>query len=83
MENKETIIRVTGLKKVFGETTVLKGIDADICRGDVVCVIGASGAGKAARCLAIHAALLSTKRRISASFARRGQRTCTCPSGVI
>ncbi len=53
MENKETIIRVRGLKKDFDKTAVLKGIDVDINRGDVVCVIGASGSGKSTflRCL--------------------------------
>ena len=53
MENKETMIRVRGLKKDFDETTVLKGIDIDIYKGDVVCVIGASGSGKSTflRCL--------------------------------
>ena len=53
MENKETIIRVTGLEKVFGDNAVLKGIDAEINKGDVVCVIGASGSGKSTflRCL--------------------------------
>ena len=53
MENKETIIRVTGLEKIFGDNAVLKGIDAEIHKGDVVCVIGASGSGKSTflRCL--------------------------------
>ena len=53
MKNKETIIRVTGLQKVFGDNAVLKGIDAEIHKGDVVCVIGASGSGKSTflRCL--------------------------------
>ena len=53
MENKETIIRVTGLEKIFGDSAVLKGIDAEIHKGDVVCVIGASGSGKSTflRCL--------------------------------
>ena len=53
MENKETIIRVMGLEKVFGDNAVLKGIDAEIHKGDVVCVIGASGSGKSTflRCL--------------------------------
>ncbi len=53
MENKETIISVKGLQKDFGKTTVLKGIDAEIYKGDVVCVIGASGSGKSTflRCL--------------------------------
>ena len=55
MENKnmEAVIRVRGLKKDFDKLAVLKGIDVDICKGDVVCVIGASGSGKSTflRCL--------------------------------
>ncbi len=47
------IIEVRGLTKSFGENKVLCGIDADINRGDVICVIGASGSGKSTflRCL--------------------------------
>ena len=52
MENN-TIIRVRNLKKNFDKLEVLKGIDVDIYKGDVVCVIGASGSGKSTflRCL--------------------------------
>ena len=48
-----TVIQVRKLKKEFGKTAVLKGIDIDINKGDVVCVIGASGSGKSTflRCL--------------------------------
>ena len=47
------IISVKGLKKNFENIEVLKGIDIDIHKGDVVCVIGASGSGKSTflRCL--------------------------------
>ena len=49
----EKIIQVRGLKKNFEGQSVLKGIDIDIYKGDVVCVIGASGSGKSTflRCL--------------------------------
>ena len=52
MENN-AVIQVRNLKKDFGQTAVLKGIDIDINKGDVVCVIGASGSGKSTflRCL--------------------------------
>ena len=52
MENN-AVIQVKNLKKNFGEIQVLKGIDIDINKGDVVCVIGASGSGKSTflRCL--------------------------------
>ena len=49
----DAVIRVRGLKKDFDKLAVLKGIDVDIHKGDVVCVIGASGSGKSTflRCL--------------------------------
>ena len=52
MENN-VIISVRGLEKSFDKTPVLKGIDIDIHKGDVLCVIGASGSGKSTflRCL--------------------------------
>ena len=52
MENN-IIISTKGLKKSFENLDVLKGIDIDIRKGDVVCVIGASGSGKSTflRCL--------------------------------
>ena len=47
------VISVKGLTKSFENVEVLKGIDIDINRGDVLCVIGASGSGKSTflRCL--------------------------------
>ena len=53
MNGSDAVIRVRGLKKDFDKLAVLKGIDVDICKGDVVCVIGASGSGKSTflRCL--------------------------------
>ncbi|WP_351235016.1 amino acid ABC transporter ATP-binding protein [Streptomyces sp. NPDC002133] len=39
-------IRIRGLHKSFGDNEVLRGIDLDIARGEVVCVIGPSGSGK-------------------------------------
>ncbi len=53
MENKQVIIKTLGLRKSFDKLDVLKGVDIDIYKGDVVCVIGASGSGKSTflRCL--------------------------------
>jgi len=53
MSKNEVTIRVRGLQKSFQDVSVLKGIDIDIHKGDVVCVIGASGSGKSTflRCL--------------------------------
>ncbi len=46
-------ISIRGLKKAFGDFTVLHGIDLDIGEGEVVCVIGPSGSGKSTliRCI--------------------------------
>ncbi len=53
VNGNEIIIKVRELKKSFEDKEVLKGIDVDINRGDVLCVIGASGSGKSTflRCL--------------------------------
>ena len=50
---KDIIIQVKGLKKNFGSLEVLKGVDMEIDRGEVVVVIGPSGSGKSTflRCL--------------------------------
>ena len=51
--NNKPIISVSGLTKSFDKNQVLKGITVDINKGDVLCVIGASGSGKSTflRCL--------------------------------
>ncbi len=47
------LIKVENLTKSFGDLHVLKGINAEIKKGDVMVVIGASGSGKSTflRCL--------------------------------
>jgi polar amino acid transport system ATP-binding protein len=40
------LVRVRGLTKSFGTNQVLKGVDLDVMKGQVVSVIGASGSGK-------------------------------------
>lgn len=49
----ENIINIKNLKKSFGEHEVLKGVDLDVKKGEVVSVIGASGSGKSTmlRCI--------------------------------
>jgi polar amino acid transport system ATP-binding protein len=44
--SSEPIVRVRALKKSFGTTLVLDGIDLDVARGEAVVVIGPSGSGK-------------------------------------
>ena len=42
----ETLIKIEGLHKSFGKNEVLKGINLEIKRGEVVVIIGPSGSGK-------------------------------------
>ena len=51
--DKEVLIKVDNLCKSFGDVHVLKGINAEIRKGDVMVVVGASGSGKSTflRCL--------------------------------
>ena len=47
------MIRIRGLHKSFDDLHVLRGIDLDVNKGDVLCVIGPSGSGKSTllRCI--------------------------------
>jgi polar amino acid transport system ATP-binding protein len=49
----ETILRVKNLKKSYDKLEVLRDIDLDIKKGEVICVLGPSGSGKSTmlRCL--------------------------------
>ncbi len=51
--NEDIVIRTEGLVKNFGKLQVLKGINEEIKKGEVVSVIGPSGSGKSTflRCL--------------------------------
>ncbi|MBK3866586.1 ATP-binding cassette domain-containing protein [Pseudomonas stutzeri] len=48
-----SLMTVRGLRKRFGDTEVIQGVDLDISEGEVVVVIGPSGSGKSTliRCL--------------------------------
>jgi len=47
------MIEIRGLQKFFGTHQVLKGINASVSKGEVVCIIGPSGSGKSTilRCI--------------------------------
>lgn len=46
MSGKTAMIKINGIKKSFGKTDVLKGIDLEVNEGDVVAILGPSGSGK-------------------------------------
>jgi len=49
----DPVIRIEQLRKSFGTTEVLRGIDLTVARGEVLCLIGPSGSGKSTllRCI--------------------------------
>jgi polar amino acid transport system ATP-binding protein len=53
MAIENPIITISKLRKRFGELEVLKGIDLDVSRGEVIAIIGKSGSGKSTllRCI--------------------------------
>ena len=44
--NSEAVVSIRNLNKSFGDNHVLRGIDLEVQRGEVVCIIGPSGSGK-------------------------------------
>ena len=52
-KGRELVVKVEGLQKYFGRNHVLKGIDLDVYKGEVLVLIGPSGSGKSTflRCL--------------------------------
>ncbi len=49
----EPLLKLDGIHKRFGTLEVLRGIDLEVTRGEVLCVIGPSGSGKSTmlRCI--------------------------------
>ena len=45
-ETHGPVVSIGNLHKRFGDNHVLRGIDLDVARGEVVCIIGPSGSGK-------------------------------------
>ncbi len=49
----EPMLKLAGIHKRFGALEVLRGIDLEVARGEVICVLGPSGSGKSTllRCI--------------------------------
>lgn len=45
-KNGEPVVRIRGLRKRFGDLEVLRGVDMDVHKGEVVVILGPSGSGK-------------------------------------
>jgi branched-chain amino acid transport system ATP-binding protein len=45
-EDKEVLLQVQGLKVAYGGIQAVKGVDFEVRRGELVCLIGSNGAGK-------------------------------------
>jgi len=73
------MVRAEGVCKSFGRLEVLKGIDLEVARGEVMCILGPSGSGKSTflRCInhleKINAGLLYVDGEL-VGYERRGDR---------
>ncbi len=46
MTEDNVVVKIRGVKKHFGATTALDGVDLDICANEVHAIVGSNGAGK-------------------------------------
>jgi polar amino acid transport system ATP-binding protein len=42
----EAMVKLAGIHKRFGQLEVLRGVDLEVAKGEVVCILGPSGSGK-------------------------------------
>ena len=82
------MVKAEGLCKRFGRLEVLKGIDLEVRRGEVMCLLGPSGSGKSTflRCInhleKINAGLLTVDGQL-VGYERRGDRLHELREGEI
>ena len=65
--NEESIIEVKDLSKSFGDHEVLRKIDFEVKKGEVICILGSSGSGKSTllRCTMVRRSGMSRRRLMS------------------
>ncbi|WP_084536793.1 ATP-binding cassette domain-containing protein [Azospirillum halopraeferens] len=80
----DPILSVRGLRKSFGSIEVLRGIDLDLTRGEVLAIIGPSGSGKSTliRCLNMMEVPDSGELRLRGRPVARGFRSRNGSIGV-
>ena len=61
----ETLIKIENLHKNFGKNEVLKGINLEIKKGEVVVIIGPSGSGKSTLLRSMNLLEEATKGKVS------------------
>jgi polar amino acid transport system ATP-binding protein len=82
------MVKAEGVCKSFGRLEVLKGIDLEVSRGEVMCILGPSGSGKSTflRCInhleKINAGLLFVDGQL-VGYERRGDRLHELPDKEI
>lgn len=67
-QNRKPLVTLTGIKKNYGKTKVLKGIDLTIYEGERVAILGANGAGKSTLTEIISGLKEASKGKIEYSF---------------
>lgn len=58
--NKDVLLQVSGLKVSYGGIQAVKGVDFEVRRGELVCLIGSNGAGKTSTMRAVTGSLASS-----------------------
>ena len=66
----EVLIEARGLRKAYGRTEALRGVDLDVAEGETVAVTGPSGSGKSTLLLSISGILRPEAGRITYDGAR-------------
>jgi ABC-2 type transport system ATP-binding protein len=46
MQSNQTVIKVSGIKKAYGDVQAVNGISFSVCRGEIFGLLGPNGAGK-------------------------------------